>query len=114
MTSQAAALSTTFHAQHVALNSAPRLCRLEQEPDVIGDAALQRFDPRLLRGLKALRQDGWWEELVNSGGSPVPLMELPSSNPGAEVLRPLGAGLAQGRRPDGSLFKHLLPVQPAR
>ncbi len=49
------------------------------------EAALQRFDARLLKSMKALQQDGWWEELVNAGGSPVPIMQLGSSRPKVEV-----------------------------
>ena len=60
-------------------------CRLEQEPNVRNEAALQRFDARLLKSMKALQQDGWWEELVNAGGSPVPILQLGSSRPKVEV-----------------------------
>eukprot|EP00891_Asterochloris_glomerata_P000836 jgi/Astpho2/836/Aster-00685 len=59
--------------------------KLEQEPNVRNEAALQRFDARLLKSMKALQQDGWWEELVNAGGSPVPIMQLGSSRPKVEV-----------------------------
>ena len=49
------------------------------------EAALQRFDARLLKSMKALQQDGWWEVLVNAGGSPVPILQLGSSRPKVEV-----------------------------
>ncbi|KAK9810005.1 hypothetical protein WJX72_003251 [[Myrmecia] bisecta] len=66
--------------------------RLEDNPEVRGKEALQRFDPKLASATSTLIRDELWEEVVEAGGSSPALLALPSSHPSLKELQAAGIG----------------------
>jgi len=60
-------------------------CRLEEHVEWTGPETLRKFDKRMAAATDGLKEGLNWGEIVNSGGSPAPLLAIHTSHPTEQV-----------------------------
>lgn len=67
-------------------------CRLEEHVEWTGPETLRKFDKRMAAATDGLKEGLNWGEIVNSGGSPAPLLAIHTSHPTEQVSQPDSLG----------------------
>jgi len=67
-------------------------CRLEEHVEWTGPEILRKFDKRMAAATDGLKEGLNWGEIVNSGGSPAPLLAIHTSHPTEQVSPPDSQG----------------------